>query len=141
MSVRFLILMLLLPLSACVHTAGNGGEATSSSSSFRKLDVEVMRPGDGDKIIYGQIAVVHYTGWLVSGEKFDSSLDRGKPFSFQLGLGQVIQGWERGIEGMRIGEKRRLTIPARLAYGKKGMPPLVPGNAPLIFEVELLEIH
>ncbi len=84
---------------------------------------------------------VHYTGWLTTGAKFDSSLDRGKPFSFKLGAGQVIKGWDQGVVGMRVGGKRRLTIPSHLAYGDRGFPGAIPPGATLVFEVELLGVR
>jgi FKBP-type peptidyl-prolyl cis-trans isomerase len=89
----------------------------------------------------GQIVVVHYTGWLTNGKKFDSSVDRGEPFRFTLGRGQVIKGWDEGVASMRVGGKRKLTIPPQLAYGSKGYPGVIPGNATLIFEVQLLRIR
>lgn len=92
----------------------------------------------------GDTVTVHYTGWLDKngelGRKFDSSVDHGRPFSFPLGAGHVIKGWDLGVEGMRIGEKRRLTIPASLGYGARGAGAAIPGNATLIFDVELLQI-
>lgn len=88
----------------------------------------------------GFTVTVHYTGRLTDGTKFDSSLDRGVPFSFQLGSGQVIQGWEQGVKGMRIGGKRRLTIPPDLGYGARGAGGVIPPNATLDFDVELLEV-
>lgn len=88
----------------------------------------------------GDIIVVHYTGMLENGTKFDSSLDRGQPFEFKLGAGQVIAGWEEGLVGMKIGEKKILTIPPEKGYGKNGYPPVIPPNATLIFDVELLAI-
>jgi len=85
--------------------------------------------------------VVHYTGWLEDGTKFDSSLDRNTPFDFSLGAGQVIKGWEEGVTGMQSGGKRKLTIPSNLGYGSRGAGGVIPANATLIFEVELLEIR
>lgn len=105
------------------------------------LQYEDLECGDGDEAQRGDSVVVHYTGTLEDGTKFDSSLDRGQPFTFTIGAGQVIQGWEEGIAGMRIGGKRKLTIPPDLAYGKAGRPPVIPRNATLIFEVSLVDIQ
>ena len=101
---------------------------------------EILQPGSGKAAETGNTVVVHYTGTLLDGTKLDSSLDRGEPFSFVLGSGQVIQGWEQGILGMQIGEKRKLTIPPSLAYGDKAVGGVIPANSTLVFEVELLEI-
>jgi len=84
---------------------------------------------------------VHYTGWLTDGTKFDSSKDRGRPFGFTLGAGQVIKGWDQGVLGMKIGGLRKLTIGPELAYGAKGFPPVIPPDSTLVFEVELLEVR
>jgi len=111
-------------------------ESIESSADLKK---EVLVPGSGKTAEIGNMAVVHYTGTLLDGAKFDSSLDRGQPFSFTLGSGQVIQGWEQGILGMRVGEKRKLTIPPELGYGSQAVGP-IPANSTLVFEVELLEI-
>lgn len=100
---------------------------------------EVLRVGSGEAAKSGDTVVVHYTGTLLNGTKFDSSLDKGEPFSFVLGAGRVIQGWEQGILGMQVGEKRKLTIPPSLAYGANAVGP-IPANSTLVFEVELLEI-
>lgn len=97
--------------------------------------------GTGEQASEGVTAVVHYTGWLVDGTKFDSSLDSGNPFSFLLGAGRVIQGWDEGVASMKVGGKRELTIPAHLAYGDRGAAGVIPPGATLIFEVELLELR
>ena len=104
------------------------------------LKIEVLKEGTGLGAKNGDTVVVHYTGTLIDGKKFDSSLDRGEPYSFPLGAGEVIAGWEQGILGMKVGEKRKLFIPSDLAYGERGADGIIPPNAPLIFEVELLEI-
>ncbi|KKT16530.1 MAG: Peptidyl-prolyl cis-trans isomerase [Parcubacteria group bacterium GW2011_GWB1_43_6] len=104
------------------------------------LKIATLKEGTGEAAKNGDIVSVHYTGTLLNGLKFDSSVDRGQPFSFNLGAGQVIQGWEQGVLGMKIGEKRTLTIAPELAYGKEGAGGIIPPNATLIFEVELLEI-
>ena len=104
------------------------------------LKIEILKEGTGAAAKNGDTVVVHYTGTLIDGKKFDSSLDRGEPYSFPLGAGEVIAGWEQGILGMKVGEKRKLFIPSDLAYGERGAGGIIPPNAPLIFEVELLEI-
>ncbi len=97
-----------------------------------------LKVGDGDIAEAGLTASVHYTGWLTDGTKFDSSVDRGQPFPFRIGAGQVIRGWDEGVKGMRIGGKRKLTIPPDMGYGANGYPPVIPANATLVFDVELL---
>ena len=99
-----------------------------------------LQTGDGPEAKSGQTVSVHYTGWLENGTKFDSSLDRRSPFSFGLGGGQVIRGWDEVVAGMKVGGKRRLTIPADLGYGPRGAGGVIPPNATLIFEVELLGV-
>ena len=94
--------------------------------------------GNGATAAAGQTVSVHYTGWLTDGTKFDSSKDRGRPFEFQLGAGNVIRGWDEGVAGMKIGGRRRLTIPPALGYGARGVGGVIPPNATLVFEVELL---
>lgn len=99
-----------------------------------------LKEGDGKEAKSGDHVTVHYTGWLKDGTKFDSSVDRKKPFSFDLGAGNVIKGWDEGVAGMKVGGKRKLIIPYQLAYGEEGRPPKIPAKAELTFEVQLLEV-
>ena len=105
-----------------------------------ELKVEILNEGQGKAAENGDNVSVHYIGTLEDGTKFDSSIERGIPFDFDLGAGQVIKGWDLGVLGMKIGEKRKLIIPSQLAYGENGIPGAIPPNATLIFEVEILEI-
>ena len=105
------------------------------------LKIDEIIVGTGASPTKGKTVTVHYTGWLTNGKKFDSSVDRGKPFEFRIGVGQVIQGWDQGVMSMKIGGKRRLTIPPQLAYGSRNVGDgLIPPNSTLIFEVELLGV-
>jgi FKBP-type peptidyl-prolyl cis-trans isomerase FkpA len=105
-----------------------------------ELMIEELAAGNGTEATSGKTVDVHYTGWLTTGQKFDSSVDRGKPFSFKLGAGQVIKGWDEGVKGMKVGGKRKLTIPPKMAYGERGFPGAIPPNSTLVFEVELLGV-
>jgi FKBP-type peptidyl-prolyl cis-trans isomerase FkpA len=113
---------------------------SGDKNEVEELQIEVLRGGEGQEAKNDNEVEVHYTGWLEDGTKFDSSVDRGTPFTFILGAGQVIKGWDQGVLGMKIGEKRKLTIPSELGYGAAGRGDLIPPNAVLIFEVELLAI-
>jgi FKBP-type peptidyl-prolyl cis-trans isomerase len=108
-----------------------------TASGLKYTDLQV---GEGEEAKSGHTVNVHYTGWLTDGKKFDSSHDRRQPFSFKLGAGQVIRGWDEGVAGMKVGGKRKLTIPADLGYGARGAGGAIPPNATLVFEVELLGV-
>jgi FKBP-type peptidyl-prolyl cis-trans isomerase len=147
---RFLRSVLLLGLTLAVAACG------SDRLTFApQLDVDLDRmtrtesglyyedvvEGDGEEARAGQTVTAHYEGWLTDGTKFDSSRDRGEPIEFQLGVGQVIRGWDEGVAGMRVGGQRRLVIPPELAYGSRGAGGVIPPNATLVFEVELVAVR
>lgn len=106
----------------------------------QKLKIEDLKVGTGEAVKSGDHVVMHYTGWLTDGKKFDSSVDRDEPFETPIGVGYVIKGWDEGVVGMKVGGKRKLTIPSEMGYGRYGVDPDIPGDATLIFEVELLKI-
>jgi FKBP-type peptidyl-prolyl cis-trans isomerase len=134
-----LVAMLVLTFSLGVggSMAENIQEVTTPSG-LRYVDQVV---GTGEVAVAGKTVSVHYTGWLENGKKFDSSVDRGQPFSFPLGAGRVIKGWDEGVQGMKMGGKRKLTIPSNLGYGPQGAGGVIPPNAILIFDVELLGVR
>jgi len=131
--------------------SGCGEEKTPMDTNVNKAPVEItttsglkyidLTVGTGVEARPGKSVSVHYTGWLTNGTKFDSSKDRGQPFVFGLGAGQVIRGWDEGVAGMKIGGKRKLTIPPQIGYGPRGAGNVIPPNATLIFEVELLGVQ
>ena len=140
---RTLCLLAWLLLTACQQSTDVALNPTASELMIRDLNI-----GDGRTATSGMTAVVHYTGWLFApdaadnrGEKFDSSLDRGDPFQFDLGAKQVIRGWDDGVVGMKTGGRRELIIPPELAYGSSGAGGVIPPNATLVFEVELIDLR
>jgi FKBP-type peptidyl-prolyl cis-trans isomerase len=130
------------PVSTAAPSEGGpppvSAQATVTGSGLQIIEVEV---GTGEEAQQGQSVSVHYTGWLADGTKFDSSLDRGEPLSFTLGAGQMIPGFDEGVAGMKVGGTRRLIIPPDLAYGAEGRPPVIPANAELTFDVQLVDVH
>jgi len=129
----------ILPGAPAAPTSVDAGDYTTTANGLKYYDFEV---GTGAEATSGKQVTVHYTGWLENGTKFDSSLDRGDPFVFQLGAGQVIRGWDEGVAGMKVGGKRQLVIPADLAYGERGAGGgIIPPGATLVFEVELLGVE
>jgi FKBP-type peptidyl-prolyl cis-trans isomerase len=128
--------ILLGALSPALAKAAAMSEVTTPSG----LKYEDIKVGTGDVAETGKIVTVHYTGTLTDGKKFDSSKDRGQPFDFPLGGGRVIRGWDEGVKGMKVGGVRKLTIPSSLGYGAQGAGGVIPPNATLVFEVELLKV-
>ncbi len=120
------------------HQSDAGQEMTTTESGLRYSDITI---GSGETPKKGQKVIVHYTGTLESGQKFDSSHDRNQPFKFTLGLGQVIKGWDEGLSTMKVGGKRKLVIPAELAYGSRAVGDVIPANSTLHFDVELLGVE
>jgi len=155
---RGLAALMLLAAFGCAHNSGSTSSSTSSTNTTAKattttapaagnvqvlsggVRAEDLKVGDGALAETGTNVTVHYTGWLTDGTKFDSSVDRGDPFKFRLGAGQVIRGWDEGVKGMRVGGKRKLTIPPDMGYGATGAQGVIPPNATLVFDVELLDV-
>jgi FKBP-type peptidyl-prolyl cis-trans isomerase FkpA len=140
------IVLVVLAAAACGGRTDSGAQmADSNITELMKQDGKV---GTGNEAVAGRQVTVHYTGWLYDastadhkGKKFDSSRDRNEPFSFRLGGGQVIRGWDEGVAGMRVGGQRTLTIPPAMGYGAQGAGGVIPGNATLLFDVELLDVR
>lgn len=154
--IRLIFLLLPFLLLGCENNANNKSsgandaatESAASSDAVTELVIDDVKVGDGAEAKAGQNVSVHYTGWLYDtnapenrGKKFDSSVDRGEPFAFDLGAGRVIKGWDEGVAGMKVGGKRILTIPSEMGYGASGAGGVIPPNATLVFEVELLEVN
>jgi FKBP-type peptidyl-prolyl cis-trans isomerase len=138
--IRSSLAVACLGLSLALAGCGGNNDTTSPSTGGGSLLIEDLVVGTGATAATGDTVTVNYIGTFTNGTKFDSSYDRNQPFPFRVGAGQVIAGWDQGVPGMRVGGKRRLTIPPSLAYGSAGRPPTIPGNATLVFEIELLSI-
>ncbi len=142
---RAFVLILSLFLASALVRAADEAALPAVVDSLQSIE---LVEGDGVEALRGRTAVVHYTGWLYDpaaedgkGRKFDSSVDRGRPFSFEVGAGRVIRGWDAGVVGMSKGGKRRLIIPSDMAYGKRGAGGVIPPNATLLFDVELVDVE
>lgn len=148
--VRPTLLLAIFFFTGAVLSADKGNHSHPDNSKPTPVEKYYTMPGGvefydivegaGREAVMGSTVTVNYTGWLTNGHKFDSSYDRGQPFTFKVG-GRVIRGWNEGIQGMKVGGKRQLRIPADLAYGRNGQPPMIPPNATLIFDIELLDAH
>ncbi|MEO6057206.1 MAG: FKBP-type peptidyl-prolyl cis-trans isomerase [Gemmatimonadales bacterium] len=144
---RLVLLSWLTSLAACASggdakTGGfSGADTTKMTKAPSGLWYADEAAGQGPEAQPGQAVRVHYTGWLTDGKKFDSSRDHGEPFEFTLGAGQVISGWDEGVKGMKVGGRRKLVLPPRMAYGEAGAPPDIPPNSTLVFDVEVLGIR
>lgn len=129
--------LLAVPAFAAQEAKKTSGKTVTTASGLKYVDVVV---GKGASPVVGKSVKVHYTGTLENGKKFDSSVDRNEPFSFTIGVGQVIKGWDEGVMTMKVGGKRKLIIPSKLGYGPRGAGGVIPPNATLLFDVELLDV-
>jgi len=134
-------ILLVVGVYLILQKDNKGQDLNNNIQNIQGMKIETLKEGTGEIAKNGDTVSVHYTGTLENATKFDSSVDRGTPFSFILGAGRVIQGWDLGVAGMKVGEKRKLTIPPELGYGASGAGNVIPPNATLIFEVELLGIN
>jgi len=142
---RRLVFVICAAIALVAHSAHQPATAGDTMTTQSGLKIEDAKVGEGASPKTGQTCVMHYTGWLYEdgkkGAKFDSSVDRGQPFAFKIGVGQVIRGWDEGVGSMKVGGKRTLIIPPELGYGSRGAGGVIPPNATLIFDVELLDIE
>jgi peptidylprolyl isomerase len=144
--IAVLLLFVAIAIPACAQKEAQAASAipelkAKTTTTATGLAYQDAKVGSGASPVKGKLVKVHYTGWLLNGTKFDSSVDRKEPFEFAIGAGQVIPGWDEGVMSMKVGGKRRLTIPAKLGYGARGAGGVIPPNATLIFDVELLDVQ
>jgi len=138
------LIIIIFTLAACNSTpvtSTNTQTKENETMSVTQLEMTDQTVGTGDEAVAGKKVTVHYTGTLTDGTKFDSSKDRGEPFTFTLGAGQVIPGWDQGVAGMKVGGVRKLVIPSSLAYGQRGVPGVIPPDSTLVFDVELISVE
>jgi len=138
-SIVLIAIMILALVITFIYFSNRKSNNNTTMEQENQLKTTILKEGTGEMAVNDMRVTVHYTGWLVNGTKFDSSLDRGAPFEFILGASQVIEGWEKGVLGMKVGEIRRLEIPSEMGYGSQGAG-IIPPNSDLIFEVELLKV-
>lgn len=137
------ILITIIIIALIILVAGFYFLQNKNSGNYKIIQgmkVEISKQGTGAEAKTGDVVTVDYAGTLLDGTKFDSSIDRGTAFPFTIGVSSVIEGWQLGVVGMKVGEKRKLTIPPELAYGPAGRPPVIPPNATLVFEIDMLKI-
>ncbi len=147
-SIPVLFLTSLALIAGCTKKDSSGvtqpetaGATASAPGSVTELEILDQKVGKGATAVAGKLVTVHYVGRLSDGKQFDSSVDKNSPFKFTLGAGQVIPGWDRGLQGMKVGGKRKLTIPPHLGYGQRGAGQMIPPNSTLVFDVELLKVE
>ena len=140
MRIIAIVVVVVLALSAVAYILAKRGSTGSEIKTASGLKYVDLVEGTGATPQRGQTITVHYTGTLENGKKFESSVDRGTPADFRIGVGEVIKGWDEGLISMKVGGKRKLTIPSNLGYGPRGKPPDIPGNSTLLFDVELLGV-
>ncbi len=143
--IRAAAIVIAAGLVACQNPSGSSapqgaGRPQPAGEPAANLKVDELQQGSGAEAVAGKTVSVHYTGWLTNGNKFDSSRDRGQPIEFVLGRGMVIKGWDQGVTGMKVGGRRKLTIPPELAYGDRGAGAAVPPQSTLLFDVELIDV-
>ncbi len=138
-TIVFIAIVILALVITFIYFKNKNTSKTTTMNTEPYVKTVILKEGNGDEAVNGSRVTVNYTGWLTNGKKFDSSLDRNRPLEFTLGNSEVIEGWEKGVLGMKVGEIRRLEIPSKMAYGEQDLG-IIPPNSDLVFEVELLKV-